>query len=78
MKPSNRSSMSSLDRRREDFFDTIEAGQLTTARGRSDRMLFRLDDTRNVKRVCKEFSIKPDALKRIALEAGESALADLI
>ncbi len=41
-------------------------------------MLFRLDDTKSVKRVCKEFRIKPDALKRVAVEAGELDLADLI
>ena len=78
MKQNNRANLSSLDRRRADFFDTIEAGQLTTARGLADRMLFRLDDTRSVKRVCREFSIKPDALKRVAVEAGELDLADLI
>ena len=75
--PSNRSNLSSLDRRRAEFFDHLEVGELTRARGRDARILFRLDDTRDVGATCRAFSIARKDLYLLAVAAGEDELASL-
>ena len=76
--PNNRSSKSSLTGARAAFFDCLEVGQLTTARGREDRILFHLDAHRNPVKTCQTFRIKRAALLALAEQEGERELAALV